>query len=168
MNGVLLLQEQSTPRLQQGTDKKNRVWINEEEIAPVARIEAIRLKLHCIFHRASCHSDGCQECILIWQHHRKEVGLHQPQEACHSKVSPYMPVKRIFKVPSNINQKLGLWYPKDSPFIRKLLGTVTMLWTIIDENDQLQDEWSYPGRRLVTWQCKKQTIVAYLPTEAEE
>ncbi|GJT01188.1 retrovirus-related pol polyprotein from transposon TNT 1-94 [Tanacetum coccineum] len=45
----------------------------DEVFCTVAEIEAIRLFGICIFHGLHCLSDGCQECILIWQHHRRSV-----------------------------------------------------------------------------------------------
>ncbi|GKG13770.1 putative ribonuclease H-like domain-containing protein, partial [Tanacetum coccineum] len=46
----------------------------DEVFAPVARIEAIRLFLaFASIHGLYCLSDGCQECIFIWQHHRRGI-----------------------------------------------------------------------------------------------
>nr|GFA94732.1 hypothetical protein [Tanacetum cinerariifolium] len=62
--------------------------------------------------------------------------------------------------------KLGLWYPKDSPF-----DLVAYLDS--DYGGATQDRKSttkgcqFLGRRLISWQCKKQTIVATLTTEAK-
>nr|GEY46563.1 hypothetical protein [Tanacetum cinerariifolium] len=62
--------------------------------------------------------------------------------------------------------KLGLWYPKESPF-----DLVT--YSDSDYGGATQDRKSttrgcqFLGRRLILWQCKKQTIVATSTTEAE-
>nr|GEZ16700.1 putative ribonuclease H-like domain-containing protein [Tanacetum cinerariifolium] len=62
--------------------------------------------------------------------------------------------------------KLGLWYPKDSPF-----DLVAYLDS--DYGGATQDHKSttegcqFLGRRLILWQCKKQTIVATSTTKAE-
>nr|GEY33931.1 putative ribonuclease H-like domain-containing protein [Tanacetum cinerariifolium] len=82
-----------------------------------------------------------------------------PKE-CHLHV-----VKRILRYLKG-HPKLGLWYPKDSPFD---------LVTYSDSNygGATQDRKSttrgcqFLGRRLISWQCKKQTIVATSTTEAE-
>nr|GFA98482.1 putative ribonuclease H-like domain-containing protein [Tanacetum cinerariifolium] len=62
--------------------------------------------------------------------------------------------------------KLGLWYPKESPF-----DLVAYLDS--DYGGATQDRKSttggcqFLGRRLISWQCKKYTIVATSTTEAE-
>nr|GFC59765.1 hypothetical protein [Tanacetum cinerariifolium] len=67
-------------------------------------------------------------------------------------------VKRIFRYLKG-HPKLGLWYPKESPF-----DLVTYLDS--DYGGATQDRKSttegcqFLGRRLISWQCKKQTIVA--------
>nr|GEV09304.1 copia protein [Tanacetum cinerariifolium] len=64
------------------------------------------------------------------------------------------------------NPKLGLWYPKESPF-----DLVAYLDS--DYGGSNQDRKSTTGgcqfleRRLISWQCKKQTIVATSTTKAE-
>ncbi|GKB49772.1 putative ribonuclease H-like domain-containing protein [Tanacetum coccineum] len=62
--------------------------------------------------------------------------------------------------------KLGLWYPKESPFD-------LVAYSDSDYGGASQDRKSttggcqFLGRRLISWQCKKQTIVATSTTEAE-
>nr|GFA30567.1 putative ribonuclease H-like domain-containing protein [Tanacetum cinerariifolium] len=62
--------------------------------------------------------------------------------------------------------KLGLWYPKDSPFD-------LVAFSDSDYGGATQDRKStsggcqFLGRRLISWQCKKQTIVSTSTTEAE-
>nr|GEV86542.1 retrovirus-related Pol polyprotein from transposon TNT 1-94 [Tanacetum cinerariifolium] len=74
-------------------------------------------------------------------------------------------VKRIFRYLKG-HPKLGLWYPKDSPFD-------LMAYSDSDYGGATQDRKSttegcqFLGRRLISWQCKKQTIVATLTTEVE-
>nr|GEX75280.1 hypothetical protein [Tanacetum cinerariifolium] len=74
-------------------------------------------------------------------------------------------VKRIFRYLKG-HLKLRLWYPKDSPF-----DLVSFLDS--DYGGATQDHKSttrgcqFLGRRLISWQCKKQTIVATSTTEAE-
>nr|GFD08663.1 putative ribonuclease H-like domain-containing protein [Tanacetum cinerariifolium] len=62
--------------------------------------------------------------------------------------------------------KLGLWYPKEYPFD-------LVAYSDSDYGGATQDRISttggcqFLGRRLISWQCKKQTIVATSTTEAE-
>nr|GEY29909.1 putative ribonuclease H-like domain-containing protein [Tanacetum cinerariifolium] len=91
----------------------------------------------------------------------RELGkMHQvtPKE-CHLHA-----VKRIFRYLKG-HPKLGLWYPKDSPFD-------LVSFSDSDYGGATQDRKSttggcqYLGRRLISWQCKKQTIMATSTTEA--
>nr|GEY28574.1 uncharacterized mitochondrial protein AtMg00810-like [Tanacetum cinerariifolium] len=74
-------------------------------------------------------------------------------------------VKRIFRYLKG-HPKLGLWYPKESPFD-------LVAYSDSDYGGATQDRKSttigcqFFGRRLILWQCKKQTIVATSTTEAE-
>ncbi|GJT38464.1 putative ribonuclease H-like domain-containing protein [Tanacetum coccineum] len=61
---------------------------------------------------------------------------------------------------------LGLWYSKDSPF-------ELVAYTDSDYAGATQDRksttrgWQFLGNRLISWQCKKQTVGATSTTEAE-
>ncbi|GJT15758.1 hypothetical protein Tco_0874464 [Tanacetum coccineum] len=74
-------------------------------------------------------------------------------------------VKRIFRYLKG-QPLLGLWYPKESPFD-------LVAYSDSDYDGDNQDRKSttrgcqFLGRRLISWQCKKQTIVATSTTEAE-
>nr|GEZ36404.1 putative ribonuclease H-like domain-containing protein [Tanacetum cinerariifolium] len=74
-------------------------------------------------------------------------------------------VKRIFKYLKD-HRKLGLWYPKESPFD-------LVAYSGSDYGGATKDRKSttrgcqFLGRRLISWQCKKQTIVATSTTKAE-
>ncbi|GJS70133.1 putative ribonuclease H-like domain-containing protein [Tanacetum coccineum] len=74
-------------------------------------------------------------------------------------------VKRIFRYLKG-HPKLGLWYLKESPFD-------LVAYSDSDYGGASQDRKSttrgcqFLGRRLISWQCKKQTIVATSTTEAE-
>nr|GEV82320.1 putative ribonuclease H-like domain-containing protein [Tanacetum cinerariifolium] len=74
-------------------------------------------------------------------------------------------VKRIFRYLKS-HPKLGLWYPKESPFD-------LVAYSDSDYGGAAQDKKSttggcqFLGRRLISWQCKKQTIVATFTTETE-
>ncbi|GJT47375.1 putative ribonuclease H-like domain-containing protein, partial [Tanacetum coccineum] len=81
------------------------------------------------------------------------------------KTSNLLAVKRIFKYLKG-QPKLGLWYPRDSPFELEA-------YTDSDYDGNHNDRKSttggcqFLGRRLISWQCKKQTIMATSSTEAE-
>nr|GEU60687.1 retrovirus-related Pol polyprotein from transposon TNT 1-94 [Tanacetum cinerariifolium] len=74
-------------------------------------------------------------------------------------------IKRIFRYLKG-NPKLGLWYPKESPFD-------LVAYSDSDYGGANQDRKSttggcqFLGRRLISWQCKKHIIVATSTTEAE-
>nr|GEZ34471.1 hypothetical protein [Tanacetum cinerariifolium] len=74
-------------------------------------------------------------------------------------------VKRIFRYLKG-RLKLGLWYPKESPFD-------LVAYSDSDYGGATQDHkltargCQFLARRLISWQCKKQTIVATSTTEAE-
>nr|GFA45284.1 uncharacterized mitochondrial protein AtMg00810-like [Tanacetum cinerariifolium] len=74
-------------------------------------------------------------------------------------------IKRIFRYLKG-NPKLGLWYPKESPF-----DLVAYLES--DYGGANQDRKSTTGgcqflrRRFISWQCKKQTIVATFTTKTD-
>nr|GEZ27116.1 hypothetical protein [Tanacetum cinerariifolium] len=74
-------------------------------------------------------------------------------------------VKRIFRYLKG-HPKLGLWYPKKSPFD-------LVAYSDSDYGGATQDRKSitrgcqFSGRILISWQCKKQTIVATSTTKAE-
>ncbi|GKB64600.1 hypothetical protein Tco_0920786 [Tanacetum coccineum] len=81
------------------------------------------------------------------------------------KVSHLNAVKRIFRYLKH-QPKLGLWYPKDSPFHLEAFSDSDYAG---DNHDRRSTSGGcqYLGRRLVSWQCKKQTIIAISSTEAE-
>nr|GEW17605.1 hypothetical protein [Tanacetum cinerariifolium] len=74
-------------------------------------------------------------------------------------------VKRNFRYLKG-HPKLGIWYPKDSPFD-------LVAYSDSDYGGATQDRKSttrgcqFLGQRLISWQCKKQIIVATPTTEAE-
>ncbi|GJW93782.1 putative ribonuclease H-like domain-containing protein, partial [Tanacetum coccineum] len=81
------------------------------------------------------------------------------------KTSHLLAVKRIFKYLKG-KPTLGLWYSRDSPFE---LGA----YTDSDYAGATQDRKSttggcqFLGNKLISWQCKKKTVVATSTTEAE-
>ncbi|GJT38177.1 putative ribonuclease H-like domain-containing protein [Tanacetum coccineum] len=82
-----------------------------------------------------------------------------------SKVSHLHAVKRIFRYLKG-QPKLGIWYPKDSPFDLEAYTDSDYAGASLDRKSTTGG-CQFLGRRLISWQCKKQTIVANSTTEAE-
>ncbi|GJU44560.1 putative ribonuclease H-like domain-containing protein [Tanacetum coccineum] len=81
------------------------------------------------------------------------------------KASHLNAVKRIFRYLKH-QPKLGLWYPRDSPFELEAFSDSDYGGAILDRKSTTGG-CQFLGRRLISWQCKKQTIVANSTTEAE-
>ncbi|GJU73621.1 putative ribonuclease H-like domain-containing protein [Tanacetum coccineum] len=81
------------------------------------------------------------------------------------KVSHLHAVKRIFRYLKG-QPKLGLWYPKDSPFDFEAYTDSDFAGASLDRKSTTRG-CQFLGSRLISWQCKKQTIVANSTTEAE-
>ncbi|GJU26957.1 putative ribonuclease H-like domain-containing protein [Tanacetum coccineum] len=67
-------------------------------------------------------------------------------------------VKRIFRYLKH-QPKLGLWYPRDSPFELESFSDSDYAGASFDRKSTTGG-CQFLGRRLISWQCKKQTIVA--------
>ncbi|GJY94199.1 putative ribonuclease H-like domain-containing protein [Tanacetum coccineum] len=81
------------------------------------------------------------------------------------KVSHLHAVKRIF-IYLKGQPKLGLWYLRDSPFDLEAFFDSDYARASLDRKSTIGG-CQFPGKRLISWQCKKQTIVANSTTEAE-
>ncbi|GJZ68104.1 putative ribonuclease H-like domain-containing protein [Tanacetum coccineum] len=81
------------------------------------------------------------------------------------KVSHLNAVKRIFRYLKG-QPKLGLWYPKDSQFELEAFSDSDYAGASFDRKSTTGG-CQFLGKRLISWQCKKQTIVANSTTEAE-
>nr|GEZ22931.1 putative ribonuclease H-like domain-containing protein [Tanacetum cinerariifolium] len=130
----------------------------DEVFTHVARIEAIRLFLaYASFMGFIVYQMDMKSAFLYGTIDEK---VHQVTlKECHLHA-----VKRIFRYLKG-HPKLGLWYPKESPFD-------LVAFSNSDYGGATQDRKSttggcqFFGRRLISWQCKKQTIVATSTTEA--
>ncbi|GJT00948.1 ribonuclease H-like domain-containing protein [Tanacetum coccineum] len=74
-------------------------------------------------------------------------------------------VKRIFRYLKG-QPKLGLWYPRDSPFDLEAFSYSDYAGASLNRKSTTRG-CQFFGKRLISWQCKKQTIVANSNTEAE-
>ncbi|GKA48677.1 putative ribonuclease H-like domain-containing protein, partial [Tanacetum coccineum] len=81
------------------------------------------------------------------------------------KISHLHAVKRIFRYLKG-QPKLGLWYPRDSPFDLEAFSDSDYAGASLDRKSTTGG-CQFLGKRLISWQCKKQTIVANSTTEAE-
>ncbi|GKE89084.1 ribonuclease H-like domain, reverse transcriptase, RNA-dependent DNA polymerase, partial [Tanacetum coccineum] len=82
-----------------------------------------------------------------------------------TKVSHLHAVKRIFRYLKG-QYKLGLWYPKDSPFDLEAFLDSDYAGASLDRKSTTGG-CQFLGKRLISWQCKKKTIVANSTTESE-
>ncbi|GJZ68588.1 putative ribonuclease H-like domain-containing protein [Tanacetum coccineum] len=74
-------------------------------------------------------------------------------------------IERIFRYLKG-QPKLGLWYPRDSPFDLEAFSDSDYAGASLDRKS-ITGGCQFLGKRLISWQCKKQTIVANSTTEAE-
>ncbi|GKB65633.1 hypothetical protein Tco_0921819, partial [Tanacetum coccineum] len=74
-------------------------------------------------------------------------------------------VKRIFRYLKS-HLKLGLWYARDSPFDLETFSDSDYGGASLDRKSTIGG-CQFLGRRLISWQCKKQTIFANSTTKAE-
>ncbi|GJT86347.1 putative ribonuclease H-like domain-containing protein, partial [Tanacetum coccineum] len=81
------------------------------------------------------------------------------------RVSHLNAIKMIFRYLKG-QPKLGLWYPKDSPLILEAFSDSDYACSSLDRKSTIGG-CQFLGSRLITWQCKKQTVVANYTTKAE-
>ncbi|GKA44716.1 hypothetical protein Tco_0737512 [Tanacetum coccineum] len=81
------------------------------------------------------------------------------------KVSHLHAVKKIFRYLKG-QPKLGLWYPKDSPFDLVAYTDSDYARASLDRKSTTGG-CQFFGCRLISWQCKKQTVVANSTTKVE-
>ncbi|GJZ09503.1 hypothetical protein Tco_0543786 [Tanacetum coccineum] len=81
------------------------------------------------------------------------------------KTSHIHDMKRIFRYLKG-QPKLGLWYLRDSPFNLDAFSDSDYARASLDRKSTIEG-CQFLGRRLISWQCKKQIIFANSTTEAE-
>ncbi|GJZ13441.1 putative ribonuclease H-like domain-containing protein [Tanacetum coccineum] len=79
------------------------------------------------------------------------------------KTSHFNAVKRIFRYLKG-QPKLGLWYPRDSPFDLEAFFDSDYAGSSLDKKSTTGGYQSL-GKRLISWQCKKQTIVLWIQNQ---
>nr|GEW86562.1 copia protein [Tanacetum cinerariifolium] len=118
----------------------------KEVFAPVARIEAIRLFL------AYASFMG----FMVYQMDVKSAFLYGTIEEEVYVCQPL--VKRIYRYLKG-KPHLGLWYLKDSPFDLMAYSDSDYAGASLDRKSTTRG-CQFLGCRLISWQCKKQTVVA--------
>ncbi|GJS14681.1 putative ribonuclease H-like domain-containing protein [Tanacetum coccineum] len=95
----------------------------------------------------------------------EEVDVHMYRYQVSVKVLHLHAVKRIFRYLKG-QPKLGLWYPKYSPF--DLVAYIDNDYARANlDRKYTTGGCQFLGCRLISWQCKKKTVVANSTTEAE-
>ncbi|GJY18116.1 hypothetical protein Tco_0389607, partial [Tanacetum coccineum] len=93
------------------------------------------------------------------------VDVHLYRSMIVTQTSHLNAVKRIFKYLKG-KPNLGLWYPRESPFDLEAFSDSDYGGSNLDSKSTTCG-CKFLGQRLISWQCKKQTIVATSTTEAE-
>nr|GEX61128.1 uncharacterized mitochondrial protein AtMg00810-like [Tanacetum cinerariifolium] len=94
-----------------------------------------------------------------------DVDVHLYRFQVTPKTSRLEVVKRIFRYLKG-QPKLGLWYPKVSSFNLEANSDSDYAGVNLDRKSTIGG-YQFLDRRLISWQCKKQTIVATSTIEAE-
>nr|GEX55588.1 hypothetical protein [Tanacetum cinerariifolium] len=95
---------------------------------------------------------------IVYKVEKVLYGLHQAPRAWYETLSTYLLDNRFHR---------GLWYPKDSPFDLEAYTDSDYDGVSLDRKFTTGGCQFYKSR-LISWQCKKQTIVVNSTTEAED
>nr|GEU35811.1 putative reverse transcriptase, RNA-dependent DNA polymerase [Tanacetum cinerariifolium] len=118
-----------------------------------------------------CQPSGFEDPDFLDKVYKVEKALYRLHQAPRAwfqvtpKTSHLHAMKRIFRYLKG-QPKLGLWYPKDSPFDLEAYSGSDYAKASLDRKSTTRG-CQFLGKRLISWQCKKQTIVANSTTEAE-
>ncbi|GKE71548.1 putative reverse transcriptase, RNA-dependent DNA polymerase [Tanacetum coccineum] len=166
--------------------------VYDEVFAPIIRIEAIRLFLayasfmgfivyqmdvknaflYCTIEDEVyvCQPPGFEDPYFpdkVYKVEKALYGLHQAPRAWYETLSTshLHVVKRIFSYLKG-QPKLGLWYPRDSPFDLEAFSDSDYAGASLNRKSTIGG-CQILGKRLISWQCKKRPILANSTTEAE-
>nr|GFA11694.1 uncharacterized mitochondrial protein AtMg00810-like [Tanacetum cinerariifolium] len=147
----------------------------DEDFAPVARIEAIRIFLAFASFMGFIVYQMDVKSTFLYSTINEEVYVTQPPGF----VDPKYPKKKRTHLQDSVYKegqegyhadiskaKLGLWYPRESAFDLKAYSDSDYAGANLDRKSTTGG-CQFLGRRLISWQCKKQIIVATSTTEAE-
>nr|GEW74556.1 retrovirus-related Pol polyprotein from transposon TNT 1-94 [Tanacetum cinerariifolium] len=112
-------------------------------------------------HQAPRALRGAIDKTLFFKQDKKDIMLVQVTP----KTSQLQAMKMIFRYLKG-QPKLGLWYPKVSSFDLEAYSDSDYAGVNLDRKSTTGD-CQFLSRRLISWQCKKQTIVATSTTKAE-
>nr|GEW83374.1 ribonuclease H-like domain-containing protein [Tanacetum cinerariifolium] len=152
----------------------------KEVFAPVARIEAIRLFLAYASFMGFLVYQMDVKSAFLYGTIEEEVYVCQPSgfEDLDHPDKVYKVVKahyRLHQAPRALKRifrylkgkpHLGLWYPKDSPFDLVAYSDSDYAGASLDRKSTTRG-FQFLGCKLISWQCKKQTVVATSSTEAK-
>ncbi|GKE06605.1 putative ribonuclease H-like domain-containing protein [Tanacetum coccineum] len=94
-----------------------------------------------------------------------DVDVHLYRFQVTPKVSHLHAMKRIFRY-LKVQPELGLWYPRDSSFDLVAYSNSDYARASLDRKSTTGG-CQFLGCKLISWQCKKQTVVATSSTKAE-
>ncbi|GKD28979.1 uncharacterized mitochondrial protein-like protein [Tanacetum coccineum] len=145
----------------------------DEVFAPVARIEAIRLFLaYASFKDFVVYQMDIKKSmigsLMYLTSSRPDIMFvvcTYARYQVNPKVSHLHAVKRIFRYLKG-QPKLGLWYPKDYPFDLVVYTDSDYARVSLDKKSTIRG-CQFLRCRLISWQCKKQSVVANSTTKAE-
>ncbi|GKB16029.1 putative ribonuclease H-like domain-containing protein [Tanacetum coccineum] len=136
----------------------------DEVFAPVARIEAIRLFLAYASFKDFVVYQMDVKSAFLYGKIEEEVYVCQPPGF----EDPDFP-DRVYKVEKalyGLHQAPRAWYPKDSPFDLVAYTDSDYAGASLDRKSTTGG-YQFLGCRLISWKCKKQTVVANSTTKAE-
>ncbi|GJT45353.1 putative ribonuclease H-like domain-containing protein [Tanacetum coccineum] len=107
-------------------------------------------------------SDGCEECFCMAQLMRR-VDIEEEQKNIDKTLFIKKDNNDIMYLKGK--PKLGLWYPRVSSFDLEAYSDSDYAGANLDRKSTIGG-CQFLGRRLISWQCKKQTIIATSTIEA--
>ncbi|GJV86845.1 putative ribonuclease H-like domain-containing protein [Tanacetum coccineum] len=131
----------------------------DEVFAPVAKDRSHKIiSAYCFLQSFCSLPNECKKCFLNMEFAKRRFQVTPKTSHLHA-------VKRIFRYLKG-KPKFGLWYPRDSPFDLEAFSNSDYAGASLDRKSTTGG-CQFLGKRLISWQCKKQTIVANSTTEAE-